>query len=804
MRDAVLNLHDGRIRYLSLPAGKISADFFCTAEHPQNGWFGLLADATGHGLPAAIFGLHTPTLFRQAVQRGMSLAEIFDEIHGFLARQRFGGYFVCGLLIRSHGREIEVLNAGMPDGLLLAPDGRLLEAFPSRHLPLGIESDAKVAEQRFRLARGDDAVLLLYSDGLSELGSASGQPLETAGVLAAAASVGATGTFDDLAERIARQTTPPHDDISIAMIQLPLETRHAEIEKDSALAPKSIAPVNVEHATRTIVEQFDDGMVLTDAMQRIIYVNPAFTRITGYTLEEAVGRTPRLLSSGRHGATFYRDMHNALADCGIWNGEIWNRRKDGTIYMEALHIKALQDEAGRTKHYLARFSDLTEERLRASAIRQDLSRDPLTGLADRATLHERGRQAMQRTDRSERVLGVLFIDLDRFKSINDSLGHDIGDAVLVEVARRFAGTLRENDLLARFAGDEFVCLLPDIASRQDTALVCGKLLGVLAEPVTVAGHHFKIGASIGISTFPANGTDFEDLVVFADRAMRRAKQAGGNIYRFFDTGMAQAAEHQLELEARIDAALRNNQLELHFQPKLDLNSRQILGAEALVRWRDPQQGLIPPGSFIPIAEKSDLIAAIGNWVLTEACAALARFDGTLPDYFHVAINVSPMQLVRCDLAAEVADALATSGITPGRLQLEVTESLFIQDAEQAASVLRRIAGLGVTLALDDFGTGYSNLGSLGKLPLDSFKLDQSFVRNVHASSDNNAIARAANHLATGLGKEIIAEGIESCRECTHLKKLGYRIGQGFAFGKPMPEAEFLDFFRNWSPGQCPN
>lgn len=804
MRDTVVNLRDGQIRHLSLPRGKISADFFCTAEHPTKGWYCLLADTSGHGLPAAIFGLNTPMLFRQAVQRGLSLPEIFAQIHGHLARQPLGGYFICGLLARVRGREIEVVNAGMPDALLLAPDGRLLEAFASRHLPFGIDAETDVAEQRFRLARGDAATLILYSDGLSELGVMSGEPLGTAGVLAAAASAGATGTFDDLLDRIIRQRQPPHDDISIALIGLPFEGGIEVDEPDPVPADAVAKPADdVGTAARHIVENFGSGLVLTDAEQRILYVNPAFSRITGYSLAEAAGQTPRLLSSGRQDAAFYRDMWHELRERGAWSGEIWNRRKDGSLYAELLKIKALKDKAGQTTHYLAAFFDITQWQKRDGAIQQESLHDKLTGLIERPLLLQRGAGAMRRAERAQRPLGVLFIDLDRFKSINNSLGHDIGDAVLIEVVRRLAGTLREDDILARFGGDEFVCLLPHMSSRQDAALVSGKLLGALAEPVVIAGHRFKIGASIGISTYPADGKNLDDLIVLADRAMLRSKQAGGNIHHFFDAETAAAAERQLEMEARLDAALRNGELELHYQPKFDLHSRNIVGAEALVRWRDPQRGLIPPGDFIPVAEKSDLIAGIGNWVLAEACAALSRLEKILPESFHIAVNVSPMQLVRCDLAAEVANALTASGVAPARLQLEVTESLFIQDARHAATELRRVADLGVLLALDDFGTGYSNLGSLGKLPLDSFKLDQSFVRDVHSSSENSAIASAAKHLATGLGKDIVAEGVESCLECMHLKKLGYSLGQGYAYGKPMPEAQFVYFIGRWTPCQCP-
>ncbi len=811
VRDATSHLGVDRVRHWSLPASKISADFFCTAEHPKFGWFGLLADAAGHGLASAVFALHTPMLFREAVLLGMSLPAIYERIHQFLLRQHISSYFVSGILVRVHEREIEVVNAGMPDALLLASDGRLSEAFPSAYLPFGIDrvglegGAGGIKPQRYRLARDESAALLLYSDGLSELGILNGTAFGRDGVLATAVA-GADQLMDRLIDRVGANSQIIHDDISIALVPVPLPDGPPLGAETPGMAvmPSGTTPeqvMNVAAALR-IVENYDRGLVLTDHEQRILYVNPAFSAITGYGFAEAVGQTPRLLNSGRHDGEFYRGMWQALEDTGAWCGEIWNRRKDGTLYLEWLDVRALRDDAGRVTNYLATFTVIKqkaeqEERLRFLALH-----DPLTGLANRILLTDRGEQAIHRADRSDRSLAVLFIDLDRFKSINDTLGHDIGDEVLVKVTRRLMAALREDDTLSRFGGDEFVCLLPDIAARQDAALVANKLLAALDRPVEVAGHQFKVGASIGISAYPSDGRNFDNLVVAADRAMLRAKQAGGNLYRFFSAEMAVAVERQLEMEARLDAAIKAGQLELHFQPKLDLATRRIVGAEALVRWRDPENGLVPPGVFIPVAEKSDLIAKIGAWVLRHACGVLARRDGSLPADFHIAVNVSPMQFERCDLAGEVARALHESGIAPERLQLEVTESIVIRDASGAAETLRRIVDLGVSVALDDFGTGYSNLGSLSRLPLDTFKLDQSFVRGLDRDNANASIAKSVWHLADGLGKEIVAEGIETCGECIKLMEFGYRIGQGYRFGRPMPEHDFFAHLERWRPQGC--
>ncbi|MDP1524656.1 MAG: EAL domain-containing protein [Rhodocyclaceae bacterium] len=805
-----LDLSDrGQVRHWSLPTSKISADFFCSAEHPQNGWFGFLADAAGHGLAAAIFALHTPMLFRESVLLGLSLPAIHKRIDRFLIRQRITGYFVCGILVRVQGREIEVINAGMPDALLLGAGDGLIQSFPSNHLPFGIQQAADVTtSERYRLGRTDSASLLLHSDGLTELSVEAGAPLGAEGVLAMIDGEG-DAIFERLVDYVAQTGQSVHNDVSIALIPLPLAGAASAASDASAMdLPDNHAPLPADHLSNMvsalrIVEHFDRGLVLTDASQQILYVNPAFTAITGYSLGEAVGQTPRLLNSGRQNAAFYRDMWQALLSNGEWNGEVWNQRKDGSCYLEWLDIRALRDESGTITHFLGTFTLLVQHGQQEARMHHLALHDSLTGLANRILLADRGEQAMLRADRADRSLAVLFIDLDRFKSINNSLGHDVGDQVLLAVAHRLQGVLRDDDTLSRFGGDEFVCLLPDIAQREDAALVATHLLDALEHPIEVDGHLFKVGASIGISAYPSDGRVLDDLIVLADRAMLRAKQAGGNLYRFFSSEMGIAAERQLEMEARLDAAIRNGELELHYQPKLDLQSREIIGAEALVRWRDPKHGLVPPGAFIPMAEKSDLIAKIGNWVLHEACTALARWEDDLPAHFHVAVNISALQFERCDLAGEVGLALATSGIPPTRLQLEVTESLFIRDATDVASTLDNVLRQGVLIALDDFGTGYSNLGTLIGLPLATFKLDQSFVRDVDSKPANSSVARAVWHLADGLKKHVVAEGIETCGECIEMQALGYRIGQGYRFGKPMAETDFMAHLSRWQPTDCP-
>jgi diguanylate cyclase (GGDEF)-like protein/PAS domain S-box-containing protein len=798
IRDTGNSLRDGQVRHWSLPAGRVSADFFCSAEHPRQGWFCLLADTAGHGLPPAIFSLQTPPIFREAVRDGLALSGIYGRIHAALLRQQLARYFVCGLLVRIQRRDIEVLNAGMPEALLLARDGRLLDSFPSRHLPFGVKADATAQGQIHRLARGAEAALLLYSDGLAELGAPAGDAFGEEGVRVAAA-FGVDRVADRLLDGIADHGHASHDDISIVLVQAPLKGEAQAMPTMSRLTP----PAPAIDAALRVVEHHPHGMMLTDGVQRILYVNPAFSALTGYASTEAIGRTPRLIGPAGRASPLDERAWGALRESGRWHGELWARRKDGELRRVRADVSALRDAAAIVTHYLMSFADATPTQPEHDRLRHEALHDPITGLANRALLADRGEQALHRARRRRHGVAVLFIDLDRFKSINDSLGHDIGDRALAAVARRLAGVLSPSDTLARWIGDEFVCLLPEIDREENAGLAAGKLIDALQEPIEVAGHRFKIGASIGISAYPADAAQLDELIVLADRAMLLAKQAGGNLFRCYCAQLHLAVEQQLEMEARLDAAIRDGELELHYQPKIDLDAWRVEGAEALVRWRDPLRGLVPPGEFIPVAERSDLIAKIGHWVLDAACAALARWRELLPDDFHVAVNVSPLQLARADLVADVAAALAAHDVPPARLQLEITEALHIENFESAARALQGVADLGVSLALDDFGTGYSNLGALALLPIDTFKLDQSFVRGIDANRANHAIAKSVWHLADGLDKKVVVEGVETCGECMRVEALGYRTVQGYKFAVPMAEDEFLAYLADWPDDHCP-
>jgi diguanylate cyclase (GGDEF)-like protein/PAS domain S-box-containing protein len=788
------SMPDPRVRYWVQPFSKVSGDFFCHAVHDKRGWFGLFADAAGHGLPAAIYALHIPVLFREAVLLGMSLAGIYDHLNRFLMRQQVFSEYVCGALVHIHEREIAIINAGVPEVLLTSHEGRVLETFGPRHFPMGIQKAAdEVEPQRYRMARDEHGSLFLCSDGLAEFGIRHRAEGTGASRIRAALSEGTAEAFERLTEEVTRQVDFIHDDVSLALIPVPIAQSDL-VADDAPPAPH----LQVADIMPRVVENLDYGVFLTDSNLRIVYANPALIVSTGLAAADIVGQSPGVLSAGRQREDFYDAMRRALRDAAHWEAEVWNRDANDAPRPYRLVLDALPDDDGRILHFLGTFSAVETGKSAGKSGAPTLP-DPLTGLPNRDLLHDRGKVAVARTQRGSRSLAVLFIDLDRFSSINESLGLDVGDEVLLVAARRMAATLRDDDTISRYGNDEFVCLLSDIAEQHDAAIVAHKVLAALAEPLHVVGHSLKLGASIGISILSKDCAAFEDLIVQASRAMQRSRDAGGNLVSFFDAETDKSIGRRFDIESRLNAAIDAGQLEVFLQPKVDLAAGDIIGAEALVRWNDPQDGLVSPGLFIPIAEKSDLISRIGHWVLNRVCRLLAERHADLPQRFHVAFNVSPKQFERDDVAGAVAQALRESGVPPWRLQLEVTESMFIRDFQQVAKTLSDIVSLGVSVALDDFGTGYSNLASLSRLPLHTFKLDQSLVRGVDSDASNASIARSVWHLADGLDKELVAEGIETCAECGHLKAMGYRLGQGFRFGKPMPEQQFFSHLEDWRP-----
>jgi diguanylate cyclase (GGDEF)-like protein/PAS domain S-box-containing protein len=542
-----------------------------------------------------------------------------------------------------------------------------------------------------------------------------------------------------------------------------------------------------------VFENSAQAILVTDAQARIVSVNPAFTEITGYRADEAIGENPRKFASGRHDAAFYDAMWGSLKKHGIWAGEVWDRRKNGAVYPKWLTINAVQDgENGEVTHYVAIFSDITEQKESAARIEHLAYHDPLTGLPNRYALNAHLAQSLADSRRNGTQLAVMFIDLDRFKNINDSLGHDIGDQLLVAVARRIRGALRESDTVARLGGDEFVVVVPGIVGPEDAARVAEKIVVEVGAPLVLAGHTLHTSPSIGIGMFPTDGGGVQTLMKNADAAMYHAKQHGRNGFRFFTADMNAAASERLLFETQLHHALDRHEFFLVFQPQVEIVSGRVVGVEALVRWRHPDRGVILPERFIHIAEEIGLIVPLGVWVLEEACRQAMLWDAGASG-LRVAVNVSVHQLEDRHLAAQVAATLAKTGLPAGRLELEITESAVMRHPEAAIEMLRSLAALGVRLAIDDFGTGYSSLAYLKRLPNSRLKIDRSFVMDLESDPNDVAITEGIIALARSLGLAVTAEGIETATQLDMLKRFGCGEGQGFLFSRPL-SAEALHEF----------
>lgn len=532
-----------------------------------------------------------------------------------------------------------------------------------------------------------------------------------------------------------------------------------------------------------------EGIVVTDLAGLVVAVNPAFEAITRYTMADVVGRPPVGLAAGGSPREFSGEVLATLQAQGLWQGEVWHRRRTGEVYPQRLNIGAVHGADGQPTHHVAVFSDMSE--LRASETRLDrlANFDPLTGLANRAQLINRLNQAVAQADRTSSRGAVLFLDLDRFKNINDSLGHPVGDELLVAIARRLHLRIRAGDTFARLGGDEFVVVTEGIRNPAAAAALAHALVETLAEPFTVStGATLYISASIGISLFPDDGTDAAGLIRNADAAMYSAKEAGRSTYRFYDPSLTEAIQRRLDMDSRMRIGLDRREFVLHYQAKVDA-AGGLIGAEALIRWQPDGRGLVPPNQFIPLAEETGFIVPLGDWVLATACDEARRWqlEGRP---LRVSVNVSNVQFRAGDLVDRVESVLVRSGLPPELLELEITESVIMEPGTAAGDHLDRLRKLGVRLSLDDFGTGYSSLVSLKRLPLHVLKIDQGFVRGLPEDQNDLQIVRTILTMAQNLGLDCIAEGVETSAQFDLLRELGCPAFQGYHFSRPEPAAEF--------------
>ncbi len=535
-----------------------------------------------------------------------------------------------------------------------------------------------------------------------------------------------------------------------------------------------------------VFDNSPEAIMITDQNNRIVSINEAFTQITGFSAGEVIGADPRILASGRHDRDFYRQMWSSLQKTGHWSGEIWDRKKSGDVYPKWMTINAVADQvSGEVTHFVAMFADITERKQAEERIHFLAHHDALTELPNRFSLELRLEQALVDARRHGWHVAVLFIDLDRFKVINDTLGHHVGDLLLIEVARRFRAAVRESDMVARLGGDEFVIVLPDLENGDAAAHVALKIVSALLDPIRIDGHDLHTSPSVGISLYPDDGLDVDTVMKNADTAMYHAKALGRNNYQFFAEEMNRAASERLSIEARLRQALARGELLLHYQPQFTAAGRRPTGVEALLRWQSPGAGLVAPDRFITIAEETGLIVPIGAWVLGEACRQLRRWlDAGIPP-LRVAVNLSARQLRNADLVSTVREALAETGIPPQLLELEITESAVMDKPDEAIKVLQALKQMGVTLAIDDFGTGYSSLAYLKLFPIDHLKIDRSFVRDIERDPDDAAIAVSTIALAHSLGLRVVAEGVETRAQLEMLQRHRCDEVQGYYFSPPV-------------------
>ena len=554
----------------------------------------------------------------------------------------------------------------------------------------------------------------------------------------------------------------------------------------------------VAEELRQYANAFDssgDAMLITDRFNRIVNVNTTFTKQTGYSLDEVLGKDPGMLGSGETLKAVYEDMWRSLQDNGYWNGELWDRKKTGEVYPNWASISAIRDADQTVKFYIASFSDISERKANEARIDYLAHHDPLTGLINRYNLENRLDQAILSAHRDDLRVAVMFIDMDRFKAINDSLGHHVGDQLLIEVGRRLRDSVRESDIVARLGGDEFIVVLTHITDEMDAAPLADKILRSLGQPYIFDGKEMRSSPSIGIAVYPSDGADGPTLMKNADTAMYHAKEQGRNNVQYFTTAMNAAAGERLRLENDLHQALRNDQLHLFYQPQVIPHNGRCVGVEALARWRHPVHGDISPFKFIPIAEESGLIEALGNWVLEEACRQLRAWQAEGIDGLRMAVNLSAQQLRSPGLVQSVDAALERHGLKGSDLELEITESVAMENPERAIGQLQALRDLGIQLAIDDFGTGYSSLSYLKRLPIQMLKLDRTFVRDIETDPSDAEISAATLALAHNLGLKVTAEGVETEAQRDYLIQHQCDFMQGYLFSSPLPADEALKFIQ---------
>ena len=548
-----------------------------------------------------------------------------------------------------------------------------------------------------------------------------------------------------------------------------------------------------------VYENSSEAMMVTDADNRILDINPALTSITGYTLDEMLGHNPSILSSGRHDPAFYEEMWHSLKVTGSWNGEIWNKRKNGEAFAEWLTINTIYNENQEVYRRIALFSDITNKKEAEALILQQANYDSLTGLPNSRLLMENLKLEMTKAADKQETGALLYLDIDRFKEINESLGHEYGDLLLKETALRLKQLLRDSDFLARYSADEFAVILNPIDSLQRLEHTAQSLLKALSQPFSIDNDSVYISASIGISLFPIDSENAPQLLRNADQAMSAAKAQGRNGYHYFKPAMQEAARQRMQLISELRHAITLNQFELHYQPIIDLSDGQIVKAEALIRWHHPERGLLTPDHFIPLAEETGFIHSLGEWVFTTAANQLKQWQELGLPKIGVSINASPLQLQNGGLKpGDWAERLSGLGLADAAIVVEITEGLMIETSESVKTTLQQLHRHQFGIAIDDFGTGYSSLAYLKEFDADFLKIDRRFIQNLSSNSDDAALCEAMIVMAHKLGIQVIAEGIETREQLEFIRHAGCDYAQGWLFARALPADAFATYLQ-----QCP-
>lgn len=536
-----------------------------------------------------------------------------------------------------------------------------------------------------------------------------------------------------------------------------------------------------------------EAVMVTDRENRIQTVNKAFTKITGYEPDDIIGQNPKVLQSGLHQQSFFDEMYNRLNSAEFWEGEIWNKRKSGETFPERLRISVLRDKKGAKEGYVAVFKDITKRKEAEAYIQRQANYDDLTNLANRNLFMDHLSGALYRAERDQNRVAVLFLDLDRFKHINDTLGHSTGDLLLKEASSRLLSLTRKSDTCARLGGDEFAILLPDVHDIRNVEEVVTKILSTIAQPYDVNDQKAFASTSIGITIYPEDGTSAQHLLRNAESAMYRAKDKGRNAFQYFTAEMDFEAQARRELETSLHLALENNQFIVNYQPIISLETGKVTSCEALIRWNHPQKGLIPPSEFIPLAEEVGLILPIGEWVLREACREAAIWHKAIQHPPALSVNFSSRQFQRVNVPTLISEVLEENHLPPHALTIEITENLLIEDDKTTLEQLKLLSKMGIGLSIDDFGTGYSSLSYLKKFPINILKIDRAFIKDIHENPDDAALVNAIISMAKSLNLKTVAEGVEEQKQLDLLKEKACEYVQGYYYSKPLASADFNGF-----------